>query len=171
MDIWLIHGLFGCLAVFVIFPLGIIRRRVNIAPSWVSHTVIQLVGVAVALVCSAIGLLQSHGISHTHQYLGMSVIALCYGQLAGGVFLRSLDAESRAKRRLGLVHASAGVSCVAIGWWAILTGMALASWSRKTLIVVGAITAIEIAMVPLPYFWAERKANYLPVAKGPEIRL
>ena len=170
MNVWIIHGLLGAVAVLIIYPLGILKRRMRIT-TWLSHSVIQSIGICMSLITSGIGLYRSREFHDMHQYSGVILILVVYSQLFFGLVVRDIHKDSGAKLYLQMYHAIQGFTALGLGWFTTVTGLLLASWSSTVVIVIALCTAVEVAAIPVICWWTLDKSTYLPVANLPEIRI
>lgn len=169
MNVWLLHGLFGTVAVFIVYPLGILSRRPDLPFSRISHSVTQSIGIAFTLIGGGIGLWRNGSISYTHQYLGLAMMAGVYCQLGLGIISRELDSRSRAKRYLRWLHLVQGFGSLALGWFCFVTGLLFASWGTKTVVVLGLMAAVEVVAIPIFHMLVPVKAGYTPLRNVSEM--
>ena len=171
MDVWAVHGLLGVFAVFIIFPLGILKRRTRITSSWLSHSFIQCVGLAFSLVGAGIGLFQSRTFHDVHQSSGIILVLVLYSQLLVGLIVRDIHKDSGARLYLQMYHIISGCTSLGLGWFTAMTGLLLASWSSNAVIIIALLTAMEVAAIPVICWYTRNKFAYLPMTSIPEIRI
>ena len=167
--IWVAHGLLGAIAVFITFPLGIIWRRTRVANSWVSHSLIQSIGIALVFAGVGIGLLQNRKIDNTHHYAGLATAVVAFIQLVSGLLAREVQIDTQDKHSIRSFHAIQGFTCIVLGWFSCVTGLVLASWNSTIIIIVTLLTAIEIATTPVLCVLISNKSKHFVINEFPKM--
>lgn len=136
-------------------------------PSWMPpHWAIQSVGTALLLLVGGIGLFQSSSIHSNHQIAGIALVTISLLQVFIGHSIKSL-----VKARLQLqswarnYHIFQGFSSLILGWWAVLSGLQLSSFSSTSIIVVGLASLVEITGLILFCGMERWRSRYLRVPK------
>ncbi|KAF2167576.1 hypothetical protein M409DRAFT_22380 [Zasmidium cellare ATCC 36951] len=142
MDIWLVHGLLGCVAFFLVWPLGIVKLWAKKSRWPIQHWAIQSTGLLILMSTAALGLLNSGSLHHPHQVLGLGVSSMALFQMILG-HANSLKSR-KTTTYINLAHAILGFSTILLGWLTILAGFCLASLDSTSFIVIGLLSAIEV---------------------------
>ncbi|KAF2109796.1 hypothetical protein BDV96DRAFT_604668 [Lophiotrema nucula] len=131
MNIWLAHGLLGCAALLLVFPLGI-------ASLWFKKS--------------------RWSILHwTIQACGTMLLALTTGMPLG--FVDALDNIRGYRASVLFTHSILGFSTLVLGWLVILSGFRLASLASGPFVFVGLLSATETSALSTGSFlvrWRRR---------------
>ena len=149
MDVWLLHGLLATVAILIIFPIGILRYRYTFTNAWLSHTTLQSFGLAFTLIDTATGLMRGRDYMQMHQSAGLILTVLLLSQLCLGHTTRNAHVDGVARRYIGWAHLVQGCSCLAVGWFSVVTGLVLAGHKSAFIILVGLSSAAEVTAIPV----------------------
>ncbi|KAK4955272.1 hypothetical protein LTR10_007467 [Elasticomyces elasticus] len=142
MDIWLIHGGVGCIALILILPMGIIKLWMKNRRWWVPHWAIQSSGMLFLVITAALGLWRSSGMHHAHQALGLGVALMVLLQMVLG-HANTLGSHG-GTTYIRTAHSSIGFSTLLLGWITMLSGFRLASVASTPFIMFSVLSAFEV---------------------------
>jgi hypothetical protein len=144
MNIWLAHGLLGCAALLLVFPLGIALLWFKKSRWSIPHWTIQVCGTMLLALTAGVGLLNSSQLQHKHQSLGLVVFGMVLIQMPLG-FVGALDNTRGYRACVSFSHSILGFSTLVLGWLVILSGFRLASLASGPFVFVGLLSATEIS--------------------------
>jgi hypothetical protein len=144
MNIWLAHGLLGCAALLLVFPLGIASLWFKKSRWSIPHWKIQACGTILLALTTGLGLLNSSRLYHKHQSLGLVVFGMVLIQMPLG-FVDALDNSRGYRASASFTHSILGFSTLVLGWLVILSGFRLASLASGPFVFVGLLSATEIS--------------------------
>ena len=153
--LWALHGILAAIAIFIVLPLGAIKYRVQFLPSWMSHWATQTFGTTLLLIAAGIGLFQSSSIHSDHQVAGLSLVTLLLLQTFLGHCIGGLTNRARLRSWSVATHCVQGFSCFFLGWWAVVTGLRLASFRSTMIILVSLATLTEL--VAMTFFCSVKR--------------
>jgi hypothetical protein len=144
MNIWLAHGLLGCAALLLVFPLGIASLWFKKSRWSIPYWKIQACGTMLLALTTGVGLLNSSRLHHKHQSLGLVVFGMVLIQMPLG-FVDALDNTRGYRASVSFTHFILGFSTLVLGWLVILSGFRLASLASGPFVFVGLLSATEIS--------------------------
>lgn len=147
--LWHIHGALMLLAFLFLYPLGTYFIRSNRPTSFQYHWTLQALGTVAVLVSGGIGYYNSHGISITHQFVGLG--------LCGGLILQAVlgwrhhvffvKENFRRKNWLSPAHIWLGRIIFPVGFVNIFTGLVLRGYGWFTIFLVLVVMVVEVVLL------------------------
>ena len=145
---WHLHGTLMCIAFFILYPLGVYLLRspkqISNGESFNYHWTVQALATVVFTIGAFTGYLNSHGISITHQFVGVFICFLMGAQMILGWRHHVKFLVVKRKTILSKIHIGTGRTLMPLGFINILTGMKLRGYGWFTLLLALTLIIVEV---------------------------
>ena len=159
-----LHGILLICAFLVVYPLGILAKRVQKDVPLPSHWKFQLTGSVLVIVGASLGLAASNSISTTHQYIGIALFGSVILQTLSGLANR-IGLVLHARRRwTPILHVIFGNTVLLTGYGNLLLGVHEKQpdvREKSAVWVIVVVEALGILALGFTYSWNKsgREAN------------
>lgn len=113
------HGIIGCLAWVIFFPLGAIAiRLLNTPKAWLVHAIIQIFAYMLVITNAGLGIwmaLVSGQLNHYHPEIGLVLFTITFFQAIGGMIHHYLFTKQKRSTFLVQMHIWLGRTLITLG--------------------------------------------------------
>lgn len=146
------HALLMGIALFVLFPAGILAMRSGVKEAFRYHWILQVAGSTSISYGMITGLLMRWKINSVHQSIGIGIAVATGLQGILGWRHHVMVMESGHGTWVSDAHVLLGRLVMIAGWSNMVTGMMLYGYSIDPMVIVGALGLVEMAGISL-WIW------------------